>query len=336
MPEGPALFLHRCHGGFVASIVVALLGASRGVAQSEPKAAPATAPPAPYSLPWQLRPAAVATAVRSDTSLAFYENPASGAGGVTTASMLLVSYKLTPDLAPLVRLGVVGNSPPRDAVFASGAPQASAVAFVNPALGATYLVKLDPDFRLALFLGLTLPIGMGGGDTPDPAVKAARVSGIPARAAMDNAMFAVDDFTVFPGVGVAYVAHGLTLQLEATLLQLFRVRGGTAPATGPASNPDASKTNFTGGLHVGYFLIPQLSLGADLRHQRWLSTPTAVKNDPTDSLRDTTTMAVGARFHAKLSETIWLRPGIAYARGLDDPMNAAGYHIVQLDVPVLF
>ena len=60
----------------------------------------------------------------------------------------------------------------------------------------------------------------------NPAQKAARTA-TSARSALDNAMFAVDDFTVFPGVNVAYVNGGFTAQAEATLSQLTRVRGAT-------------------------------------------------------------------------------------------------------------
>jgi hypothetical protein len=74
------------------------------VARAQADAAAPPPPPQPYSIPWQLRPVAVANVVRTDTSLAFYENPASGESGTTVASMLLGSYKVTPDLAPLVRL----------------------------------------------------------------------------------------------------------------------------------------------------------------------------------------------------------------------------------------
>ena len=81
-------------------------------------------------------------------------------------------------------------------------------------------------------------------------------------------MFAADYFTVFPGVDLAYVNHGFTVQVEATLLQLFRVRGDDDPG-----RTTTRRTNLTAGLHVGYFFIPQLSAGAELRHQRWLSTP---------------------------------------------------------------
>src|SRR6478735_9347170 len=97
-----------------------------------PTATPALPPP-PYSLPWQLRPAAAANVVRSDTAVAFYDN-GMGAAGSTVATMLLASYKVTPSLAPLVRLGVSQNDAP-----AAGADGTS---FVNPVVGATYAAKV--------------------------------------------------------------------------------------------------------------------------------------------------------------------------------------------------
>lgn len=294
-------------------------------------APPPAAPPPPYSIPWQLRPVAVANVLRSDTAFAPYENPASGESGTAVASMLLFSYKVTPELAPLVRLGVVSNSPPDGSATPAGAPIESAVNFLNPVVGATYALKLSPDFKLAPFLGVAIPVGGGGGDTPEAANAAANGVGIPARSAMDNAMFAVNYFTVFPGVGFAYVNHGFTAQVEVTLLQLMRVRGENHPA-----GADSSRTNFTAGLHLGYFFIPQLSAGAELRHQRWLSTPSFVKADPTKASRDTTTVAIGVRGHIKLSDTMWLRPGLAYARGIDDPMDLQKYNVMQLDVPFVF
>lgn len=140
-------------------------------------------------------------------------------------------------------------------------------------------------------------------------------------------MFAVNYFAVFPGVGFAYVANGLTVQAETTLFQLARVRGDKI-------EKDSSKTNLTMGLHVGYFIVPVLSVGAEIRHQRWLSTPASVTATP--ATRDTTTFAVGPRVHIKLSGSVWFRPGIAYARGLDEPMTKGKYNIVQLDLPFSF
>ena len=149
-------------------------------------------------------------------------------------------------------------------------------------------------------------------------------------------MFAVNDFVIFPGAGFAYTNFGFTAQVEATLLQLTQVRGGEK------AQPDDSRTNFTTGAHLGYFIIPQLSIGGDLRYQRWLSTPKAVEadealaDDAQLGVRDTTTFAVGPRFHIKLSDSVWFRPGVAFAMPLDKPMSKSKYKIVQLDLPLAF
>jgi hypothetical protein len=275
---------------------------------------------APYSLPFQLRPAVASSVVRLDTTVGFYKDPATDKSGTTVAPILLASYRVTEHLAPLVRLGVVSNSPPTGS---------SGFGFLNPVLGAIYALEPAPPLRLGLFLGVTLPVGSGGGDSPDKAEKAARTAGIPARSAMDNAMFAVNDFTVFPGVDLAYVAGGFTAQVEATVFQLTRVRGSK-------DQPDSSRTNFTAGLHVGYFVIPALSIGAELRHQRWLSTPKQVENDATHTLRDTTTVAFGPRVHLDLGGGKWLRPAIVFALPLDDPMKKASEKVLQIDVPFAF
>jgi hypothetical protein len=306
-------------------MVVLLTLSSAARAQEPPPSPPGEGPeapkpkPAPYSLPFQLRPVAAGTVIRSDTAFAFYDSAGKSPSGSTVATTLLGSYKVTPEFSPLVRVGMVSDSPP-------GAD--SAVAFMNPVLGGIYGIKPSPETRLGLFLGVTIPIGSGGGNSPDLAKRAAMIAhGIPARSAMDNAMFAMNYFTIFPGVGFAYVAHGLTVQVEATLLELIRTRGDNL-------DKESTRTNFTMGVHAGYFIIPQLSIGAELRHQRWLSTPAPVEANP--ATRDTTTFAVGPRVHIQLSDTVWFRPGIAYARGIDKPMTTSDYNIVQLDLPFSF
>jgi hypothetical protein len=286
------------------------------VAAGTPPPAP---PPPPYSLPFQLRPVTAANVVRSDTTMAFYEN-AKGEAGESVASMLLASYKVTPDLAPLVRLAIVQNSEP-------GAARGQATVFVNPIVGLTYAKKLPGPFRAAGFLGVALPLGMGGDKDPAKSDIATAVNrGVQARSAMDNAMFAVNYTTAIVGLGGAYIANKLTVQLEATLLQLFRTRNETYAK-------DSARTNLTSGLHVGYFVAPWVSLGTEYRFQRWLSTPANVKAN--SLLRDTQTIAVGPRFHFKAGST-WLRPGISYATALDKPLKDSNYHIVQLDVPAVF
>jgi len=129
------------------------------------------------------------------------------------ATLLLASYKVTPELALVVRAGFVDDAPP-------GKPSASA--FLNPALGATYVVKLGNGFRLAPFLGVALPLGNGGGNTPDPNVRTALGAGMLTRSSMDNALFAVNYLTPFPGIDLAWVKSGLTIQAEMTLFELIR------------------------------------------------------------------------------------------------------------------
>jgi hypothetical protein len=333
----PSLGLFLAVSCLSASALAQEPGAPAAAELPPPEPAAAKPKPPPYSLPWQLRPVVAGNVVRSDTALAFYKHPTNGNSGATVASTLLVSYKVLENLAPLIRIGLVSSSPP-DNPMAMPPPE-SATGFLNPVVGATYGLKFGPTLKLGLFLGLTVPVGSGGGDDAEPEAKAANLAGIPARSAMDNAMFAVNDFVVFPGVGFAYTNAGFTAQVEATLLQLTQVRGSTGMGK---AQLDDSRTNFTTGIHVGYFIIPMLSVGGDLRHQRWLSTPKAVEADealPDDTqlgVRDTTTFAVGPRFHFKLSESVWFRPGVAFAMPLDDPMKKSKYKIVQLDLPVAF
>jgi hypothetical protein len=276
-------------------------------------------PPAPYSLPWQLRPAMAISAVRSDTSIAFHRNP-QGERGMTTVTTFLGAYQVIPSLSPFARVGVVIDDP------AGGQRTA---AFLNPSVGVISGLHLSQDLRLGLFLGLSLPLGMGGGNSPSPAVGAALRDGVFARSVFDNALFAVNDFGIVPGVSLAYVAHRLTLQAEVTVIELIRVRG-------QAVQSDVSRTNLLTGVHIGYFVLRQLSFGADLRYQRWLSTPAAVRADPTGALRDALTIAVGARLHFHLRGRAWLRPGLSYTRGIDNPLAQADYNILQIDVPVIF
>ena len=74
-------------------------------------------------------------------------------------------------------------------------------------------------------------------------------------------------------------------------------------------SPDATRTNSTMGVHAGYFLLPALSLGGEVRYQRWLSTPTrivtGVRSDFPTANMDTLSFAVGPRFHIKVGGT-WL------------------------------
>ena len=278
------------------------------------------APPAPYSLPWLLRSAASVNVLRLDQTLAFYDDVASGTSGETDVTSLLAARKVSSRWVVLVRETWVHNSAP------SGGKDPSGSGFSNPLLGVSYVRPLAGGWRWTGFLATTLPVGSGGGDRPDAGAAAAMAAAIPARSGMDNALFAVNYWTVIGGVAAARVTPGLTLQAEATVLQLTRARG-------PAAQ-DGSRTNFTAGVHVGHFVSPRLSLGGELRLQRWLSDAAPVKKDP--AAREQLTFAVGPRLHFKLGPTSWLRPGLSYTRALDDPMARKGYDILQVDAPISF
>lgn len=283
-----------------------------------PGVRPATAAtPSPYSLPWHLRPAAPARVIRLDTVVASYDDAEKNSGS-TVASLLLASTKVGPRTAVLGRVGVVRNSPP---VGADG------TVLTNVAVGGMYAPKTGGNLRLGLYLLTALPIGGGGGNDPEPEKLVAIRAGVPARSAMDNAMFAANDFVLFPGLDLAWVKDGWTIQGEITLLRLWRVRGEKKQA-------DAQRTNLTSGLHVGRFITSQISLGTELRYQRWLTNPVAVSANPKS--RDTATAALGARFHFKVGEKTWFRPGIAVGVPLDDPLKAGDYTNFQVDLPLAF
>jgi hypothetical protein len=296
-----------------------------------PPKAPAVPPP-PYSLPWQLRPAAVGNAVRLDTSIGFYKKPGTAmapavTGGQSVATMLLATYKITPELAPILRAGIVQNDEP--------GPTKSGTAFANPILGLTGGWKLPASLRLSAIVASALPLGSGGTKTSAQNTESAAINRAPlVRSAMDNAMFAVNYLTALGGVDLAWVAHGFTVQAETTLFQLWRTRNELCADGTSKCAPDKTRTNLTTGVHVGYFIIPMLSLGTEVRYQRWLSTPAAVKSGATG--RDNMSIAVGPRFHFKMSPTTWLRPGISYAMYLDEPASKSKYSLVQVDVPFAF
>lgn len=287
-------------------------------AAASPPAVPAPVQPAtPYSLPWGLRPIVPVTVLRLDNVVATYQDPKNLAegSGVTWSIMTLGGLRLTPNLMGIVRWGIIANWPP-------GA--AGGVSVSNPALGGLYSLRWG-SLRLGLFLGVTVPIGTGGDKTAEPSATAATQAGLFSRSAMDNAMFAVNDFTVFPGIDFAYIAHRLTLQVEATVLQLMRVKN-------EAVQSDAFRTNFTLGFHAGFFVAKALSLSAELRYQRWLTTPSAVAVD--ESLRHNLSLALGPRFHIKVRDH-WFRPGLAYEVGIHGTMYDRAYHLVQIDFPFI-
>lgn len=268
-----------------------------------------------YTLPFMMRPTVAPNLLRIDSAYAFHD------GGAATGSTITGGYKpwQKTDLGFYARLAVTQNAP-------DGAKNAVGVG--NPLLFALYTPEIAPKVRLGLFGGVTIPVGMGGGDVASKdAVRAAVGSGIYSRQAMDNALFATNYTTVTSGASIGWIDKGFTLQAEATILYLMRVRG-------EALDKEPARTNFTSGVHAGYLIANLVNVGVEAHYQRWLSTPAAVSRD--SSFRDQMTVGGGARFNVPFGDSIIARPGIAYFHPVDDPMGKNGYRIVQLDVPVVF
>jgi hypothetical protein len=155
-------------------------------------------------------------------------------------------------------------------------------------------------------------------------------------------MFAVNYLTPMAGADLAWMSHGFTAQIEATLQELVRVRGGNS-----ASSLDRFRTNAAVGLHVGYFIGSHFSVGSDLRYERWLSHPTT-RNAATgeqvpvpDRDMDVVTLAAGARLHFRLGEHTSIHPGLSLLRGFDSrgfsaPLATSETTAAQIDLPVEF
>lgn len=282
-------------------------GEARAAATSE---AP-TVSASPASLPWALRPISLPNVLRLDTAAAASDE------GTVLASVLTAGVRVTPTL------GLLGKVP----LIQSVAGEQTGTVIGNPLLGALYSPRITDSTKIGLFLGFAVPIGMGGGDGADPHAQRIMRLGIPARSAMDNALFAVNYLTKGVGVSVAYVGHGLTAQLESTVFMLFRARG-------EGVDREPSRTNLTAGAHAGYAVFPWLTPSVEARYQRWLSTPAAVAKD--EARRDTLTVAFGLRGTWQVSERVVARPGVSYAEPLDLPLSGAAYRVVQLDLPIVF
>jgi hypothetical protein len=306
------------------TLVAAADESTAGVLTAAAATASLGAPGAPlrYDFPWQLRPVTIGNAVRLESEAAGFNDAPNGNLNAAYTTMLTASYQVTREWAPMLRLGFVGNDAPGAALDGRS--------FVNPVVGATYARQVGST-KLALFGATTIPVGTGGGDAPILAAAKTNAESMVARPG-DQAMFAVNYMTVIVGGDVAYVNHGFTAQAEATLQQSVRVRGSNS---GNAS--EALRTNSSVGVHLGYFMGSNFSLGADLLYQRWLSNPTALNDD-------TLTFAGGPRLHfmvGKVGQQGGIHPGLSFVRGFDGrgfgaPLVTAQPTALQIDVPVVF
>ena len=289
--------------------VLLLLLLITGVARAQ------SGPPPNYSLPFQLRPVAVSNTLRLDTSFATW-NDASRTGS-TLVTGFIGSWKVAEKTALLGRVSFIDNHPK------AGGSERSARVVSNPLFGFTRATTQAGGGRLAFFGAATIPIGGGGGDSASAAQTSALSRAIATRSAMDNALFAVNYATLIGGASVATVKPRGTLQAEATLLQLFRVRG--------PSVQDGTRTNFTAGIHAGLAVGRRLTIGSELRYQRWLSDAAPARTSP--RARETLTFAIGPRFHLKAGKRA-VRPGFSFSLPLDHPLSGQKYRIWQVDIPV--
>ena len=284
---------------------------------SEPAAPYPVAKPAPYAAPFGLRGIIPVTAIRAETAYGVSFGTSS-----TVVQYLTASYAVVPQFSVLARWGWVDFFPEE---------KVASNAFTNATVAGLWGTKIGNAVRVAATLGSGLPVGQGGGDSPNAGQAAAIAAGNLARSRFEGVTtFSPNDVAPFIGGDLAWVHGGLTLQAEATFFEVFRVRGEKA-------DPDSMKTVLTMGGHAGYFLIPQISIGAELRETIFLSTPAAVGAGKTS--RGWATVGVGPRWHIRLGRKAWLRPGLAFIQPLNDtaPGSPAGsYHIFQLDVPVVF
>lgn len=261
-----------------------------------------------YSLPWNLRPAIAPNLVRMDVAMAF------SSVGLNTATIVTAGAKpftAVPDLGLYGRAGVVTYGPDASSGHAT---------VVNPLLYALWTPQVTAGVRVPLFVGVTVPVGTGS--DASPLQRSTFGSGVYTRQAMDNALFAANYLTVTAGAGIMWMGHGVTAQAEVTVLQLTRVWGESVER-------DASRTNLTSGVHVGYQLLPWLTVSAEAHYQRWLSTPDAVARN--DVMRSQFTVGGGVRGNIPVGAVL-LRPGVAFFTPVDGAMGAADQRVLQLDL----
>ena len=292
---------------------------------TETAAAP---PPAPYVSPFSPRGVGVATALRLEASYGLDADVSN-----TVVEFLTAAYAFNKHISIYGRTGWVEYLP-------SSGPSTSA--FTNLAIGALWADTFAKDFRYCVTIGTGLPVGQGGGDSPDTGEAAAIGAGNLARARWDGStMFSPNDVAPFIGGDLAFVKGGFTIQAEVSVFSLFRVRGdGINPATSKPWDPDAVKGSIDLGLHVGYFIVPQLSIQAEVRDQTFLGTPAAVSSGAI--AQSWVSVGGGVRGHFKIGAHAWFRPGLAFFQPLNDAVlkpidhTASSYHIFLLDLPVSF
>lgn len=265
---------------------------------------------------WTLRPAMPGTALRLDTTAA--PSTMKGHTAVDTVTFLSGSYKLLPNFAVGGKFGVNHYDP---------AVGPSQTGNTNLLLNAQYGAPIGSYLHVAGVLGVSAPVGSGGGNSPDPSMLAAQAAGRYARAGMDNTIFSSNYLGFLGGADVAFHYRRFTAQAEASLSPLVRAKG-------ELRSPDPEILAAGAGVMAGYFVLPRLSASAEARYSTTLSNPIGIQKDP--SARDNLSFAAGLRGYVGLTETISFRPGVAYGAGIYGKVADLHYQFVQVDFPFVF
>jgi hypothetical protein len=254
--------------------------------------------------------------MRIDTIVAPYEYQ--GASALSTVVFLSGQVRVSPNFALQARWGIDNNR------VASGDQNRTGI--VNPQIGAVLAFPIGALFRFAAATSVGLPFASGS-DSDDADGRLLQRQAALARSAMDNNAFAASDLGFPTGLSLAFVHHGITAQIDGTIIPSGRVKGTGAEG-------DGAKVNSTLGFFLGYMIIPELSLGAELRYQYYLLPPAIVDTDP--SARDNLSAGGGVRFEIELSDTSRIRPGLCLSTGLSGYVEQQSFHMVQFDVPISF
>jgi hypothetical protein len=276
---------------------------------------PAAPTPPAYVLPFQLRSVSPRSGVKLDTIVAPYEYQ--GANALSTVVLLSGQVQLSQQLYFQAKWGFDDNR--------VGNGQRNRTGIVNPTLGFTLAFPLGSSFRFAAATSVGIPLATGGGNAPDPDGVLLQRQAQLARSTMDNTTFTVGDVGVPTGLSFAFVHRGLTAQIDGNIIPSGHVKG---------RQEDAAKVNSTFGFFLGYLLVPEFSIGAELRYQYYLLPPASVDVDP--SARDNLTIGGGARLEIELSDSARMRPGVCISSGLVGYVAQQSYRMVQFDVPISF
>ena len=278
---------------------------------------PPVTPPSVYVSPFQLRNVSPRNGIRIDTILAPYRYADMSA--LETVVFVSGQLKLHKHFVLQARWGFDDNR--------VGNGDRNRTGIVNPSLGVIAAFPIGSLFRFAAATAVNVPLATGGGDGTDVDALFLQRQGMLARSAMDNNAFVPNNLGFPTGLSLAFVHRGFTGQVDGTIIPAGRVKG-----TG--SDNDGASVNSTFGLFLGYLVVTEFSLGAELRYQYFLLPPAFVEQDP--SARDNLSVGGGARLHIELSDATYVRPGVCLSTGLMGHVEQQSFRMVQFDIPITF